>query len=165
MIHDFSDYSTTIPYSIILFKEDIKRAINNDILAQTEKGGVKRLSSLGKNSEFKSITSIHTIDDLIFIKATTHYNQLTNNILRKCIFPVKKKMVLLICNREFNNRHHLFDSSSTSLEYLKDSLDAIKTVVKADLFPKNIYVIEIDEVTYPGQIVSTRMDERTFIEN
>ena len=151
------------PEFIVQYEKDIKHAIYLDIQSQAHKGGLIRISKLGRNSEFNKLTSVEYLHGYKLIKATTNSNQLASNLLKKAIYPEVKNILILTCNKGFNKRHKLFDSSSTSLEQVEALLALLMAISKTKYLLENVYILDIDAVTGVNQIIETGNDDRTFI--
>lgn len=162
MIHQIRG-DRDIPYYILDYYESLKEGIRCDILSQERNGGLHFLSDLGRNSKFSQIASSRTIEDFSIIKATTHSNQLVKNIINHIVEQKQRKIILTICNKDFNKRHRLFDSSSTSLLTVKSTIEKLEYIIKPAFWLEDIIVIEIDTVTRPGELIETGYDKRTFI--
>lgn len=162
MIHQIKG-SEEIPYYILEYYESLKEGIRTDILSQECYGGLHYISDLGANSMFSQIASSRTLGDYFVIKATTHSNQLVKNIINHLIETPQRKIVLTICNKDFNKRHKLFDSSSTSISAVKSTIENLAKIIRPEFWLEEIIVIEIDNITRPGELIETGYDKRTFI--
>lgn len=162
MIHQIIG-NNDLPFSILEYFEELKEGIRLDILSQQNYGGLKYISDLGSNSIFGRVASTKTVGEYRIIKATTHSNQLVKNIINYIISESKGKLVLTICNKEFNKRHKLFDSSSTSLQTIHSTIEKLELIIKPEFWLDSIAVLEIDSVTRSGELIETGFDQRTFI--
>lgn len=146
-----------------LYHKKLCDAIRQDILDAEENGGLRFISDLASSSKFTQESGINNIANYVIIKSTSHYNQLMKNIVEKAILTNTKNILIIICNKEFNSRHKLFDTSSTSINHVKETISKLKTIIQTDFFPKNITVLEITRVTHEREHISTGYDKRTFI--
>lgn len=162
MIHQIKG-TDDLPYYILEFYENLKEGIRFDIISQEVNGGLHYLSDLGTTSKFSQVASPKSIEDYSIIKATTHSNQLVKNIINHIAENDRRKIILIICNKDFNKRHKLFDSSSTSLSTVESTIKKLEYIIRPEFWLKDIIVIEIDSVTRPGELIETGYDKRTFI--
>lgn len=162
MIHQIKG-NIDLPFSILEYFEKLKEGIRLDILSQQNNGGLKYISDLGSNSIFGQVAATSTIGEYSTIKATTHSNQLVKNIINYIISESNGKLILTICNKEFNKRHKLFDSSSTSLRTIQSTIEKLELIIKPEFWLDSIVVLEIDSVTRSGELIETGYDQRTYI--
>lgn len=152
-----------IPEDIILHEKNLSDSIRQDILSSEVYGGLRFISDLKSSSKFTQLSGAKEIAGFTVIKATSHYNQLMKNIVERSILIQDKNLLIVICNKEFNSRHKLFDTSSTSITQVEQTVDELEKIIKPEYFPSNIYVIEINSVTHQRELIITGYDKRTFI--
>lgn len=152
-----------IPEDIIQYAKNLSDSIREDILTSEEYGGLRFISDLKSSSKFTQLSGVSEIAGFTVIKATSHYNQLMKNIVERAILIHNKKLLIVICNKEFNSRHKLFDTSSTSITQVQLTIDELEEIIKPEYFPTNINVIEINSVTHQRELIVTGYDKRTFI--
>lgn len=162
MLHNLRG-NNQIPEDIILYAKNLSNSIREDILNSEVYGGLRFISDLKSSSQFTQLSAVSEIAGFTVIKATSHYNQLMKNIVERAILIESSNLLIIICNREFNSRHKLFDTSSTSLTHVKQTIDELEKIIKPEYFPTNINVIEINRVTHPRELIVTGYDKRTFI--
>ena len=162
MLHDLRG-NNQIPEDIIRYAKNLCDSIREDILTSEENGGLRFISDLRSSSKFTQLSGVKEIAGFTVIKATSHYNQLMKNIVERAILIQNKKLLIVICNKEFNSRHKLFDTSSTSITQVQQTVDELEEIIKPEYFPTNIKVIEISSVTHQRELIVTGYDKRTFI--
>ena len=162
MLHDLRG-NNQIPEDIIRYAKNLCDSIREDILTSEENGGLRFISDLRSSSKFTQLSGVKEIAGFTVIKATSHYNQLMKNIVERAILIQNKKLLIVICNKEFNSRHKLFDTSSTSITQVQQTVDELEEIIKPEYFPTNINVIEISSVTHQRELIVTGYDKRTFI--